>query len=165
MEQGGSFKEVAKRNQPSGISYSWGRILDTKDLEREVAPALGTTTLGLNDAVTQKAHGKLFYFHEIAVLPEARTGGLNSPRFLSLPGIELAHSQGIRQNLFWSTPESPIVHITKRFGYETIFSCEAHNHKIIFLLQKDHTALLNAMKNSNQKKLTAFNPKGEVSYS
>lgn len=149
----GSVTVLMKGRDRSVQGFSWGRLLETKDLESEATPALGKKPEGLWDHVSKHAGERLFYFHEIAILPQARAG-VDPIRFLIRPGLKLANQDGVHQDLFWSTPESKIVRIALLFGYEQVFGCsDSHEHPIVFMNHPDNREFLNALEHADQRDL------------
>jgi hypothetical protein len=121
--------------------FSWGAILSVEGLELIVESALGKRPKGLEKILRQKGIDQIVYFYEFGIISKFRKG-LKPICFLLRPGLEIGWSRGIRQTLFWSTPESKIVPLALFMGYEPIFYLNKGEKKIVFLLNPDFRPLL-----------------------
>lgn len=134
--------------------FSWGAIVPLSAVEKRIASALGVDPKGLvEDILRERRVKELVYFDELAILPSFR-GGLEPLRGLVRPGLELGYAQGIKQTLFWSTPESKIVPLVLGMGYEPLpISITRGEKKIIFLFNPNFIPLLKILQRFGGKKI------------
>lgn len=150
---GNSFLVILQGNEEFPVGgFAWGRILAIRELEDHIGPALGVKPLGLEKCLAKKSKGdeRILYFHEFAILRQFRKG-LSSVMLLIRPGFEFGWVQGVRQTLFWSTPNSKIVPLSLYMGYEPIYKTEAGGKEIIFLLNPDFLPLLKIIQRAGER--------------
>lgn len=141
--------EGDEKNPVGGLC--WGALIPVEKVEKEAFSALGVKPEGLEETLRKRGIKHLLYFHEVALLPRFRKGP-EPVKFLVRPGLELAFDHGVKANMFWSSPESKIVPLTKLLGYETIFRTQnEHGAEIVFLFNPNGAANLKSAQNFTGK--------------
>ncbi len=123
--------------------FSWGAIIDKNEIATRAADAIGTThcTLPFSDR-----RGKTLYCDEFAISKRGRKG-IDVVRFILRVFLEFAYSKGVKETMFWSTPESKIVPLAKTMGYEECGEAYVNQKKIVFLVNKSFVSLLKITRN------------------
>jgi hypothetical protein len=145
--------------------FCWGSVCDTTELPHRFAANRfpdreedGRKLIEpLAEMMINKKVERLLFFDEIAVLPGYREKGIDQVRFLTRSGLEKAHSDNVRDAIFWTTPRSPISRITTVLGFEEIYRLNENStyssegkgdyNSIIFLHHSDLSSLLNIAQN------------------
>lgn len=144
-----SIVEGGTQNPVGGLC--WGALIPVEEVEKEAFSSLGVKPEGLEKVLREKGVKRLLYYHEVALLSRFRRGP-EPVKFLVRPGLELSFSHGVRANMFWSTPDSKIVPLTRLLGYEIIFRTKnEHGAEIIFMFNPDGRANLESAQNFTGK--------------
>ncbi len=128
--------------------FSWGSLIETGSVAERIKANLLMKAESVDEQKIQSIENllkeksdKILFYDEFAVLKEFR-GGIDPIRFLFRPGLEMAFEQGVRQTIFWSTPESNIVPLAIFMGFKPIRTIEVGGKKIVFLYNADFRSVL-----------------------
>ncbi len=131
--------------------FCWGAVITAGQIEEEATSALGVKPEGLEEALRKKGAFQVFYYHEVALLKHFR-GGFEPLKYLLRPGLELACEENVKGSMFWSSPKSKIVPLTRMLGYGEIFRTQnQHGVDIVFLYHPNHRSILKVAQNVSGK--------------
>jgi len=125
----GAFLAVSFKNDEV-LGFAWGKLLKVGEIYDRIKRSLPIDK-EINFSLPRKM--MVIYFDETAVDREKRRG-LLSFRHLINVGLDYGKENGAEKVIFWSTPQSSIVPITKKFGYEEIERLSLPENEIVFLL-------------------------------
>lgn len=132
--------------------FSWGAIIKRKTIAERIAFALSTSITKnnyffskLEKYLKKRKIDRVLYFDELGILKKFRSG-TNPLKFLTIGGFEKARKEGIKQAIFWSTPQSKIVPIMKMMGFEEIAKIKVGKKEIVFLFSPNFFPVLKISK-------------------
>ncbi len=123
--------------------FSWGAIIDKKDIVTRATDAIGTSKCSL---FLDKKERRVLYCDEFAIAAKGRRG-IDPVRFILRKFLEYAHNKGVKETIFWSTPASKIVPLAKTMGYEECGKADINGKRIVFLVNKNFISLLKITRN------------------
>ncbi|XOB40862.1 MAG: hypothetical protein ACKKMW_02230 [Candidatus Nealsonbacteria bacterium] len=139
--------------------FSWGSLIDTDSVAERIKSGLLTKAESVDEQKVQsienflkKRSDKILFYDEFAILSQFR-GGVDQIRFLFRPGLEMAFEHGVKQTIFWSTPESKIVPLAIFMGFRPISTIMISGKKVIFLYNSDFRSVLKIAQSMPAKKI------------
>ncbi len=133
--------------------FCWGSIINREELlERTVKaryfddPETVERTIS---PVVDLVPPAFLFLDEIAIKREWR-GGLDPIRFLIRPLLYLGYIKGIKEVIFWTSPQSKVASLSKLFGFEILHRIERLN--LIFMYHPNSIPLLKLCQRLTQDK-------------
>ncbi len=160
-----SFITIMKGDSNTPVAgFSWGavchsaeelgeRLIDTRYPDN---PKRGVQVADpLVDKLLKNGVTKVLFFDEMGIVREFRAG-IDPVRFLARDGLEMAHDNGVRKAMFWTSTKSPIFRITTSMGFRPVMDADG----LTFLINDNIEPLLKIVQNRTEAEIYSQMRKG-----